>query len=172
MRDEPAARGAWARFEDALNLTAGGVVCAMAVLAAAQIVGRKLFNLPVPGFIDWIEQGLAAAAFLGLAHCQRRGAHVRMEIVVSRLRGRAAAALELFALLPALAVVAALAWGGFLHFLRAFDWDSPLFSRDSTIDINLPLWPAKLLAPLAFALLWLRLAAQFWFCARALRRAA
>ena len=173
MRDKAAARGGvWERVEDALDLAAGVVVFGLVLLAAAQILGRKFFNLPLPGFIDWVEQAMAAAAFLGLAYCQRCGAHVRMEIVVSRLRGRAVAVFEIVALTPALVVVAALVWGGFLHFLRAFDWDSPLFSRDSTMDINLPLWPAKLLAPLAFSLLWLRLFLQFWEYARALRRAA
>jgi TRAP-type mannitol/chloroaromatic compound transport system permease small subunit len=46
-----------------------------------------------------------------------------------------------------------------------------LFSRDSSIDIGLPLWPAKLVVPLAFTLLWLRLVLQLWGYGRAFRDA-
>ena len=37
----------------------------------------------------------------------------------------------------------------------------------SSFDINLPLWPAKLLAPIAFSVLCLRLAIQIWGYGRA-----
>jgi len=31
---------------------------------------------------------------------------------------------------------------------------------DSTIDIGIPIWPAKLVVPLAFSILWIRFALQ------------
>ena len=46
----------------------------------------------------------------------------------------------------------------------------PLWSRDSTIDIGLPLWPAKLIVPVAFAIMCLRLVLQLWGYGRALVR--
>ena len=51
------------------------------LLAVAQILGRKLFNLPVTGFIDWVEQAMAIL-LLGIAYCQRLGGHIRMDIVI------------------------------------------------------------------------------------------
>ena len=62
-----------------------------------------------------------------------------------------------------------LIWGSWAHFQRSFDWGSPLWSRDSTIDIGLPIWPAKLLVPLAFSILALRLVLQLWAYGRAIR---
>ena len=53
-------------------------------------------------------------------------------------------------------------WGSWSHFLRSFDFAAPLWSRDSSMDIALPLWPAKLLAPCAFFVLCVRLALQLW----------
>jgi len=50
-----------------------------------------------------------------------------------------------------------LTWGSWAHFDRAFDWNAPLFSRDSTIDIGLPIWPAKILVPIGFGLISVRL---------------
>ena len=63
-------------------------------------------------------------------------------------------------------------WGSWAHFDRSFDWSAPLWSRDSSLDIRLPLWPGKLLVPLAFAVLGLRLSIQLWGYARALRSGA
>jgi len=42
-----------------------------------------------------------------------------------------------------------------------------MWSRDSSMDIGLPLWPAKLIVPVAFALLCLRLVLQLWGYGRA-----
>ena len=61
-----------------------------------------------------------------------------------------------------------LVWGTWSHFDRSFDFNAPLWSRDSSIDIGMPIWPAKLLAPVAFAVLCLRLALQVWGYGRAL----
>jgi TRAP-type C4-dicarboxylate transport system permease small subunit len=60
-----------------------------------------------------------------------------------------------------------LVWGSWAHFDRSFDWAAPMWSRDSTIDIGLPIWPAKILAPIAFAVLSLRLMLQLWGYGRA-----
>ncbi|MEM6374380.1 MAG: TRAP transporter small permease, partial [Pseudomonadota bacterium] len=44
----------------------------------------------------------------------------------------------------------------------------PLCSRDSSIDIGLPIWPSKLVVPIAFGILTLRLILQAWGYGRAL----
>ncbi len=61
-----------------------------------------------------------------------------------------------------------LVWGSYAHFERSFDWSAPFWSRDSSLDIRLPLWPAKLLAPLAFSVLCCRLVLQLWGYVRAI----
>ena len=76
------------RIESGLNLAAGLVIFAIMLLAVTQIVGRKLFNAPLPGFIDWVEQSMAVFAFLGVAYCQRVGGHIRMDILIGRLAER------------------------------------------------------------------------------------
>ena len=47
------------RLESLLNLLGGLVIFLIVLLAVANILGRKLFDLPVDGYIDWIEQGMA-----------------------------------------------------------------------------------------------------------------
>lgn len=157
------------RLEYGLNLASGIVIFTLVLLATANIVGRKLFNLPLPGFIDWVEQSMAVFAFAGLAYCQREGGHIRMDIFIQKLHGKKLWFAEILSVLLMLLVTSALIYGTWSHFLRSFDPAAPLWSRDSSIDIGLPLWPAKLVVPMAMALLWLRLALQLWGYSRAFR---
>ena len=139
------------KLERLLALISGFVILALMLLAVFQIVGRKLFNMPVPGFIDWVEQAMAVFAFLGVAYCHRLGGHIRMDILVAQLKGRALWLSEFFSTLVVFLLILALTYGSWLHFMRAFT------IGDSSIDIALPLWPAKLLVPFAFFILLLRL---------------
>ena len=68
----------WFRIESVLNLLSGMVIFALVILACWNVFGRKLFNAPVPGYVDWTEQFMATFAFLGLAYCHREGGHIRM----------------------------------------------------------------------------------------------
>ena len=156
--------------ERALTLLAGLAILAVMIVSVANILGRKLFDLPVPGFVDWMEQAVPVIAFLGIAACQRVGGHIRMDILVAQLRGRALWAFELVSALLMLGLTLIIAWGAFMHFERSFDWASPGWSRDSTIDLGLPTWPVKLLVPLMLWLLALRLGLQLWAYAQAFRR--
>ncbi len=163
---------AWLRLEAFLNLLSGIIIFALVVLAVYNVLGRKLFNAPVPGYVDWTEQFMATFAFLGLAFCQREGGHIRMDIVVGKLRGRVLWFAELLSVIFMLLLTTALIYGTWFHFDRSFDLTKPLWSNDSSIDIALPLWPAKLLVPLSLAVLWVRLVLQIWGFGRALRTGA
>ena len=52
-----------------------------------------------------------------------------------------------------IAIITVLIYASFTNFLRAYS------IGDSTMDIKLPTWPAKLMVPLALSVLWLRLVA-------------
>lgn len=159
---------AFYRVESALTLGAGLLILAVMLLSVVNILGRKLFDLPVPGFVDWMVTAVPLIAFLGIAACQRTGGHIRMDILVGQLKGRGLWLFELISVVLMLALTVVLIWGSWLHFGRSFDWNAPLFSRDSTIDINLPVWPVKLVVPLMLALLAVRLGLQIWAYWRAL----
>lgn len=159
------------RVESALNLAAGLVIFALVCLAVWNVVARKLFGAPVAGYVDWTEQLMATFAFLGIAYCQREGGHIRMDIVVSRLRGRSIWVFEALSTVFMLLITTALIYGSWYHFARSFSFSDPWWSRDSTIDISLPLWPSKLLVPFSLSLLWLRLMLQLWGYGRAIARA-
>lgn len=159
---------AFERIEVALALLSGFAVFSLMLLAVFSVSGRNMLNRPLPGYVDWIEVAMPLIAFLGISWTQRTGGHIRMDILVGRLRGRALWSAELLTTLVTLLLILLLIWGSWSHFGRSFDWSAPFWSRDSSIDIKLPLWPAKLLVPMAFSVLAFRLCLQAWAYGRAL----
>jgi TRAP-type C4-dicarboxylate transport system permease small subunit len=131
------------------------------------VAGRNFFSQPIPGYIDWIEQFMPLIAFMGIAYTQRDGGHIRMDMLVNQLKGRVLWFVEALTTIIILLLVLLLIWGSWSHFDRSFDFSAPMWSRDSTIDIGLPLWPAKLLAPVALSVLSVRLLLQIWGFGRA-----
>ena len=154
-------------LETKLALLGGIAVFSLMLLAVVSVNGRNFANSPLPGYVDWIEQAMPLISFVGISYTQRLGGHIRMDILIGRLRGRALWLVELISTLVMLALMLLLVWGTFAHFQRAFDFNAPLWSRDSSMDISLPLWPSKLIVPIGFSVLSLRLVLQAWGFARA-----
>ena len=155
------------RLERAFALASGLAVFSLMVLAVISVGGRNGFNSPLPGYVDWIEQAMPLIAFMGASFVMREGGHIRMDILVGQLRGRTLYVVELITTLAVLVLMFLLVWGTWAHFQRSFDFAAPMWSRDSSMDIALPIWPAKLLAPVAFGVLCLRLCLQVWAYGRA-----
>jgi TRAP-type C4-dicarboxylate transport system permease small subunit len=139
------------RIEQAFALIAAMCIFALMMIAVFQIVARKIFNAPLFGYIDMVELAMATFAFLGIAYADRLGAHIRMEILIGMLKGRVQWLAEIIGVLIALFVMSVLIYYGFQHGMRAYT------SGDSTIDAMYPWWPSKMMVPIAFSLLWLRL---------------
>lgn len=154
--------------ETVMIIVSGLFTFALMFLAVYSVGGREFFGTPLRGYVDWIEMAMPFIAIFGIAYVQRSGGHIRMDIVVGLLKGRALWAVELVMTLFILALIILLLWGTWAHFDRSFDFARPNWSRDSSIDINLPIWPAKLAVVVAFAVLILRSALQVWAYARAL----
>ncbi len=149
-------------FEKFFALIGGLTILFLVFLAVFNVLGRWAFSMPVSGYIDWVEQSMAVFAFFGIAYCQRLGGHIRMDIVVSRLKGRALWLSEFTSTLIMFIITNILIYGSYLHFLRAF------INGDSSMDISLPIWPAKLVVPFALSVLSIRLALQLWAYSRAI----
>jgi C4-dicarboxylate transporter DctQ subunit len=141
--------------EDSLNLIAALAIFFLMFVGVVQIVGRTVFDFAIFGYIDWIEQASVLFAFLGIAYAQRLGSHIGMDLTMG-WRPQNRYKIELFGVAMALAIITVLIYASFTNFLRAYS------IGDSTMDIRLPTWPAKLIVPLALSLLWLRLSLQIW----------
>jgi len=151
------------KLETWLALLGGITIFFLVFLAVFNVLGRWIFSLPVSGYIDWVEQAMAVFAFFGIAYCQRLGGHIRMDILVSHIKGRMLWFSEFISTLVMLIITVVLIYGSYLHFLRAF------INGDSSMDISLPIWPAKLVIPFALSVLAVRLVLQLWGYARAFK---
>ncbi|WP_305965892.1 TRAP transporter small permease subunit [Marinobacter salsuginis] len=152
------------RLESLLTLAGGFAIFLLVLLATVNILGRWIFSSPISGYVDWVEQAMAFIAFLGIAYTQRMGGHIRMDILVGKFRGRYLWFTELVTTLLMLAVTSVLIYGSYMHFWRAYT------IGDSSLDINLPTWPAKLVVPIALTILAMRLLLQLWGYMRALKQ--
>lgn len=142
------------QVENFLNLFAAFAIFVLMFVGVFKVIGRSLFNVAIYGYIDYIEQCTAIFAFLGVAYCQRFGTHIRMELVLHLLPRRWLWWLEAFGVIIAMVVIAMLIEGSWYNFQRAY------LIGDSTMDIQLPIWPGKLAVPVAFVTLWIRLLLQ------------
>ena len=156
------------KLERFCALISGLTIFSLMFLAVYSVSGRKFFNAPLAGYVDYIEAALPVIAIMGVSYVQRDGSHIRMDIFVSLLKGRALWLFELISVLLILVLILYLTWGAWLHFDRSFDCSRPFCSRDSSIDIGLPTWPSKLVVPFAFTVLSLRLILQSFGYSRAL----
>ncbi len=147
-------------IENGLNFFGGALVFALMFLGVIQIILRTVFRSPIFGYIDIVEISMVGFAVLSISFVQRIGGHVRMEILVTHLRGRLYWMAEAFGNMLAAFIVAVLIPYSYSHFVRAYDFG------DSTIDIELSTWPAKLIVPVALSILLVRLTIQLFGCFR------
>ena len=147
---------ALARAIDALNEAAGRgarwLILACILISAANAVARYGFNLGSNAWLE-IQWYLYSLAFLGAAgYTLKHNAHVRIDLVASRLSPRAQHWIDLFGhlfmLLPVCAIMLWFGWTAFLESYRIAE-----MSADAG---GLARWPIKLAVPAAFALLILQ----------------
>lgn len=145
--------GLWRRLDrglDRVYLACGGLaavfVVAIAGLVTFSIVSRAL-GIYVPGTTEGAGYCMAAAGSLGLAWTFGTQGHVRVELLLERLGGRARAALGLWGLAAAIALTGLLVW--YLVRMVRLSWDYGDLSDGSDA---LPLWIPQLPVAAGFAL--------------------
>ena len=138
-------------IEDWLNLASVFIIMFLMFFATTEIVGRYLFNSPVPGHVEIVELIMAGVVFFGIAYTERVGGHVRMELFVTRvLKGRAYHIAE--------AITAALSLFVYI-FILIYTFKASLFAfqiGDNTSYLYWPTWPSKFAIPLGSFFLCIR----------------
>lgn len=82
---------------DAAAWLAALAMVGVLVMVLLSIVSRQL-NFHVPGTDAYAGYAMAAAGFLALAHTLKRNEHIRVTLLLGRLKGRARRGLEIWAL--------------------------------------------------------------------------
>ncbi len=144
------------RLEKLTALVSGFGIFALMIIGVAQVLGRKLFNFPIHGYIDMVEIMMSFLVFMGLAFTERTGGHIRMEILVGLLPKRMLWLFETLSVVIALCLVAILTYYTGTHAWRSYT------SGDSTMDAQILLWPSKLVVSASLGLLFVRLLIELW----------
>lgn len=142
--------------EKLTSLVSGFGIFVLMMLGVAQVLGRKFFNYPIPGYIDITEIMMSFLVFMGLAYTERQGGHIRMELFVTMMPRRTLWLFETLSVVVALCIVAILTYYTGTHAWRSWT------SGDSSMDAQILLWPSKLVVSLSLALLFLRLLVELW----------
>ena len=131
-----------AHVENVLNVLGVAFIIILMFFTACEILGRYLFNQPIPGYVEDTELIMAAIVFLGIGYTQRVRAHIRMDLVIKKMRGRFYHITESLSLLLAL-----IAYGMIFIFSFQFTVDAYQVG-DVTEYLHTPTWPSKLCVPL------------------------
>ncbi len=68
------------QMEFILELIAGSVLMMMMMLTVVDVIGRKFFNLPLPGGLELTELTLVILIYAGLPLVSRHGEHVVVDL--------------------------------------------------------------------------------------------
>ena len=64
------------------------LILVMVLLGAADVLGRYLMSKPVPGAYEITETLMVFIVFLGFAHADAKGQHIRIQILDKRITER------------------------------------------------------------------------------------
>lgn len=114
----------------------GAAIAMIGVLAMvlASIVTRQI-GINFPGTDAYAGYSMASAGFLALAHTLKHNEHIRVTLLLGRLRGRALHALEMWALSAATGLA-----GLFAFYSVRLAWQSHVINDISTGNDATPLW--------------------------------
>jgi C4-dicarboxylate transporter DctQ subunit len=147
--------GVLSTIEDYLNLASVFIIMFLMFFATTEIIGRYIFNSPVPGHVEIVELIMVGIVFFGIAYTQRVEGHVRMELFVTRvLKGRSYHIAEAITNILSLFVYI---------FILVYSFKATLFAfqiGDNTAYLYWPTWPAKLAVPIGSFFLCIRFAVE------------
>jgi len=122
------------------------------IITAVDVVGRDIFNHPIPGTVELSQYMLAIFILLGLAYAQQMKAHVAVSIFTSRLPHRAHLILNIITTLLCLFISCVLVWQG---------WVVGIEERTVSDMLRVPQYPFRLLVAIAAFLMCLELLIDF-----------
>jgi len=118
------------------------------VITAVDVVGRDVFNHPIPGTVELSQYMLAVFILLGLAYSHQVKAHVAVSIITSRLSGPVQLILNILITLVCLFISFIIAWQG---------WVVGIEEKTVSDMLRVPQYPFRLLVAVAACLMCLEL---------------
>ena len=133
-------------YDGAAWLAALAMVGVLAMVLLS-IVSRQL-NFHVPGTDAYAGYAMAAAGFLALAHTLKRNEHIRVTLLLGRLKGRARRGLEIWALSAAVLLAGLFAFYSVRLAVVSYQLNDISTANDAT-----PLWVPQIAMALGTVIL-------------------
>jgi TRAP-type C4-dicarboxylate transport system permease small subunit len=143
------------RIATVCGVVAEGLVFFLMLLVAAEIIARHFFGSPIAGQVEAGTLSLVLILYFGLAYGQLQRSHIRVDLVISRVKGRKREFLEALALFVCLIVS--------MLMLSATGKQAVISVAGRefvTGVISFPVWPGRCAVAFGFALLSLTLIIQ------------
>lgn len=133
-------------FIDKVELVAGLLLGAIAVLTFVAVMLRWLFNYGLPDTFDFSRLLLGTAMFWGIALAGFHNRHIQVDGFWEMAPAWGKRLIDIFATLVTLAFMLLFAW------MLESKVTSVFASNEQTFDLRLPVWPFHALAALGIAL--------------------
>lgn len=141
-------------IEDILFYLSCVLFMLMMFLGAFDVLGRYLFNRPIPGTMEISAVCMGAVVFFSWATTQRDRGHVNVELLVSHYSIRMRAAADCFTLCLSLLLFVLITYQSTLIAIRSFE-------EFRTLPVlEIPIWPFHALVPIGATVLCLAFVLQ------------
>lgn len=121
----------------------------------AEVIGRYVFNSPLPGHLEGAELLLPMIVFFGISYVQARDGHVGMTFVIDALPKKVRRVTDIFSLAVSALTCAALAYFSSKNAWLAFDYEDVTMSPPYW-----PVWPSAAVIPLGYGMIATRMSLQ------------
>lgn len=103
---------------------AGGVAGVLSVMITADVLKRWLMGRPFLGVLELAQVAFLIITFLALGQMEHSGSELRIDILSSRLKGKAESVLKAFTCLVGMVFWGLFLWRGLDELIRAFQLHS------------------------------------------------
>ena len=135
------------------------VLSLMVLLVSADVIGRYVFNNAIKGVLDIVELSLLFIVFLATADVAVKKAHIKVDLITSRLSVGVHTIMSCVTSLASLVIVVLITWQ-----LGVRGWRQVLHPTLYTTSLEIPIAPFLLVAALGCLLLSLVLVVDSFSC--------
>lgn len=145
------------RVTKAFGVLAAVLVALSCLISALNALSRYALDISSNAFLEIQWQMFAGVFLLGAAHVLRLNEHVRVDLIYGGLSARKKLWVDVFGFLAFFFPLCVI----MLEMSIPWAWGSFVAREHSANAGGLPVWPAKAILPLGFALLFLQGIAEF-----------
>jgi len=132
--------GVYLSVSKGLVVLGGIAVLFLCFYTTSDVVGRYVFNNPLPATLELTLILLTLITFLGIAHVQAIGGHMRLEFLWKRFSPRGQVILDILVILIGLFIFAIATWQGWKWFMEALATHEEMMGQ-----WGIPSYPARLI---------------------------